>query len=89
MFLYDDGRESFGEMDDSDMEWQPNDDTSSIVQQIILKYKQLGLSKDDLSTELLFDHLQHSYRLMVAAHHEPKGSANRIDGKLIFLINDE
>lgn len=87
--LYDDGSESFGEMDDSDMEWQPNDDTSSIIQQIILKYKQLGLPKDDLSTELLFDHLQHSYRLMVAAHHEPKGSANRIDGKLIFLINDE
>ena len=81
--------ESFREIRNSEVVWQPRDDPSSIVQEIVLKYKQLGLSKDDRSTELLFDNLQDSFRLMVAAHQEPQGSDNRIDGKLIFLINDE
>lgn len=89
LYLVEDEGESFQEIDDDEIAWQPEEDVSSLIQSIVLKYRQLGLPEDDLATRLLFDHLQDSYRLMVTAQQEPPRGGRRVSGKLVFLINAE
>ena len=69
--------------------WGAEHDTSTLVGELIDNFMRANVPYDELSVERSLRHLQESYSLMVRARDEPKGSSRRLNGKLVFLINDE
>ena len=86
---FDGGTTEYYPADYSEIEWEEGEDVRVIVRRTILTFKQLGIASDDPQLSVFFDHLTDSCSLMSDARQEPQGSSNRIESKLIFLINEE
>ena len=69
--------------------WREGEGLEVIVGRIVSAYKILTLPHHLLSLEMAFAQLKDSYRIMYASRQEPADSANKLNGRLTFLVNDE
>ena len=69
--------------------WGSEHNTPTLIGELIDNFTRANVPYNELSIKRSFRHLQESYSLMVGARAEPKGSGRRLDGKLVFYINDE
>ena len=69
--------------------WDEGEGTDIIIGEIVSAYKILRLPHDELSLDVAFAQLRHSYRVMYTSRQEPTDSVKRLAGRLMFLVNDE
>ena len=69
--------------------WASDEEFGELVQKILRLHVQLNMPTEGLDLEESFQHLQRSYQLMIDARLSPPTSHQRLQGRLIFLINDE
>lgn len=69
--------------------WDEGEGPDIIIGRIVSAYKILRLPHEELSLEVAFAQLKHSYEIMYATRQEPADSIKRLAGRLMFLVNDD
>ena len=81
--------QSYAEKQISQVSWSSDMQFADLVQEILRMHVRLNMPTESLDLEESFQHLQRSYQLMIGARLSPPTSHQRLQGSLIFLINDE
>ena len=81
--------EKYRAVEEDAVHWSAEHDAQTLVRELIDNFTRANLPHDKRLVQRSLSHLRESYRLMVAARDEPRGSSKRLKGKLVLLINDE
>ena len=82
-------QQSYQEREQSRILWSSDKQFPELVQDILRMHVRLNMPTEGLDLEESFQNLQRSYQLMIDARLSPLTSQRRLQGSLIFLINDE
>ena len=86
---FDERSGTYSEAEGAAIGWTEEGSIQDVVRRTIRAYVRLNLPYGDLSLETALSNLRDSYRLMDEARQEPQGSNRRLEGSLLFRMNEE